>query len=545
MFRKTGTSHQLSMQSSVYQHLNSNSSELFADDTAWHNVFYKQVVSRIDENLFSKLYSSGKGSPNAPIRTLIGMMILKEGAGYSDKKLFESCRFNLLTRKALGLVNIDDPIPVESTYYLLRKRIADYYAEKGVDLFETCFKKLTGEQIIEFEVSGESIRMDSKLIGGNIAFYSRYELIHRSLILFYKNIYKRQVKLLSKEDRDILDEFIIEKSSATVYSSTKEQITSRLVILGKLIYNILNTVKESNNKHYQTLKRVFHDQFKVLADNKIEITPNKEITAKSVQSPHDTDCDFRTKNGKTTKGYNQNITETCDKDNAVNLITDTQTAPATHPDNKFTKPAIENSRELLQDKVKNVHTDGAYNSQENQEFTKDEDINFYLTGFQGKPGRYDLTIKDGELHVFDNQNNTEVEVSPTKNNKYRIKTEKAYRYFTDNEIERCRLRKQVEKLPKEIGDKRNNVEATIYQLAYYLRKDKTKYRGYFKNKIWAVLRSLWINFARIANYLTGSTKKAGSNVINTLYLTIFVQILFFLATLTRFGLLRKYKIQIY
>lgn len=545
MFRKTDTSRQLSLQTSVYQHLNGVSAELFANKTGWHNVFYNQVVSRIDENLFSELYSTDKGSPNAPIRTLIGMMILKEGAGYSDKKLFEDCRFNLLTRKALGLINIDDPIPVESTYYLLRKRIADYYSEKGVDLFETCFKNITSEQIIEFEVSGESIRMDSKLIGGNIAFYSRYELVHKTLTLFYKNIYKKHIKLLSDEDRGILDEFIKEKPSATVYNSTKEQVTSRLVILGKLIHTILNTVKESENKHYQTLKRVFDEQFKVLTNNKIDIIPSKDISAKSVQSPHDTECDFRTKDGKPTKGYNQNITETCNKGNAVNLIIDTQTAPATHPDNKFTKPAIENSQHLLQDKIKNAHTDGAYNSQENQEFTKGEDINFYLTGFQGKPGRYDLTTKDGKLHVFDKQNNTEVDVSLTKNHKYRIKTEKGYRYFTDNEIESCRLRKQVEKLPKEIGNKRNNVEATIYQLAYYLRKDKTKYRGYFKNKIWAILRSLWINFARIANYLIEPVKKAKSNVINTLHHVTFVQILFFIETLTRLDLLRKYKIQIY
>ena len=245
MFRKTDTSRQLSLQSSVYQHLNSNSSELFTDEAGWHNIFYKQVVSRIDENLFSELYSSDKGSPNAPIRTLIGMMILKEGAGYSDKKLFENCRFNLLTRKALGYINIDDPIPVESTYYLLRRRIEDYYRENGVDLFELNFKKITTRQIIEFEVSGESIRMDSKLIGGNIAFYSRYELIHKTLVLFHKNIYKKQVKLLSKEDRNILDGFVKEKSSATVYNSTKKQITDRLMILGKLIYTILNTVKES------------------------------------------------------------------------------------------------------------------------------------------------------------------------------------------------------------------------------------------------------------------------------------------------------------
>lgn len=544
MFRRTDTSHQLSIQSSVYQHLNDGSSGLFTDETAWHNIFYKQVVSRIDENLFSELYSSDKGSPNAPIRILIGMMILKEGAGYSDKKLFEDCRFNLLTRKALGFVNIDDAIPVESTYYLLRKRISDYYAEKGVDLFEACFKNITREQIIEFEVSGESIRMDSKLIGGNIAFYSRYELIHKTLTLFYKNVYKNYVKLLPDEAHGILDEFIKEKPSATVYNSTNEQVANRLVILGKLIYTILNTVKQSNNKHYLTLKRVFAEQFKVLANDKIEITPSKEISAKSIQSPHDTNCDFRTKDGKSTKGYNQNITETCGKGNEVNLITNIQTETATHPDNKFTKPAIENSQELLPDNIKNVHTDGAYNSQENQEFTKQENINFYLTGFQGKPGRYDLTIKDGELHVFDKQNNTEVEVNPTKNNKYRIKTEKGYRYFTDKEIESCRLRKQVKELPKEIGDKRNNVEATIYQLAYYLRKDKTKYRGYFKNKIWAILRSLWINFVRIAKHLTGSVKNAQSNVINTLHLAFFVKALYFLATLTRLAWLRKHNMQI-
>ena len=85
MFRGTDTSRQLSLQSSVYQQLNDASSERFADETAWHNIFYKRVVSRVDENLFSKLYSLDKGSPNAPIRILIGMMILKEGAGCSDK----------------------------------------------------------------------------------------------------------------------------------------------------------------------------------------------------------------------------------------------------------------------------------------------------------------------------------------------------------------------------------------------------------------------------------------------------------------------------
>ncbi|MEA3448324.1 MAG: transposase [Bacteroidota bacterium] len=141
MFRKTDTSQQVSLLSNVTQHLTAGSSKRFTDETAWQNIFYNQVVRRIDEKLFSILFSSDNGTPNAPIRTLIGMMILKEGEGYSDQKLFENCRFNLLTRKALGLINMDDPIPRESTYYLLRKRITEYHKETGIDLFEKTFQK--------------------------------------------------------------------------------------------------------------------------------------------------------------------------------------------------------------------------------------------------------------------------------------------------------------------------------------------------------------------------------------------------------------------
>lgn len=544
MFRKTNSDKQISLLSGVNQQLTRASSAKFTDPTSWHNTFYKEVVNRIDENIFSVLFSDGKGSPNASVKTLIGMMILKEGQGYSDEKLYESCRFNLLTRKALGLVNMDDDIPAESTYYLLRKRIADYESDKEINLFDKCFLQITGGQIIEFNVSGKSVRTDSKLIGSNIAFYSRYELIYNSLILFYKSVFHNQVEFLTKQDREILNNFVKEKASSTVYKSDKEQINKKLILLGKLIYNILDVVKESNNTDFQTLKTVFSEQYKVLKNKQIELVPNKEISAKSIQSPHDTDCDFRSKTGKKTKGFSHNITETCDTDNAVNLITDVQVEPATTADNDFIEPAVKNSQEILPDNIENIHADGAYNSEGNQEFTTENDINFYLTGFQGKAGRYDLEFNENTLQVTDTHTNTQIPVTITKNNRYRIKTETGYRYFTDKEIESCRLRKQVEELPKEIRNKRNNVEASIFQLAHRLRKDKTRYRGKFKNKIWAILRSLWVNFVRIANNL----KKGGANtqakVKNTLHLFFFINFMQIISILTQLELHRKNKFRI-
>ena len=45
--------------------------------------------------------------PNAPVRVLIAMMILKEAEGLSDQKTLENCRFNMLTRSAIGLFKVD------------------------------------------------------------------------------------------------------------------------------------------------------------------------------------------------------------------------------------------------------------------------------------------------------------------------------------------------------------------------------------------------------------------------------------------------------
>ena len=527
MYKKTNKNRQLSLQTSVYQHLTGFSYDYFEDKTGWQNIFLKQVVNKIDEDLFKDLFSSGTGSPNASISVCIGMMILKEAEGCSDKKLFESCRFNLLTRKSLGLVNIDDSIPSESTYYLLRKKIKEHFENTGVDLFEENFKKITSKQILEFNISGESIRMDSKLIGSNIAFYSRYELVHKTLVHFYKKTSNKSFDILSPKDNELLKEFVKEKSSKTVYTSNKDQIKDKLQTIGNLIYTVINSFDFKNNESFKILKRVFKDQYQEEDSDKIIVRPSNEISAKSVQSPFDSDCDFRKKNEEVTKGYNHNLTETISDNNKFDLITDVKTEKATYSDNDFLEPSIKSSKEVLKDEIKNSHADGAYNSDRNQEFIKEENINFYLTGFQGQKGRYDLKLDNDLLEVLDIQENKKIDVVKIKNGNYRIKTEKGYRYFTEKNIKSCELRRKVDELPDKIKNKRNNVEATIYQLAYHLRKDKTKYRGHFKNKIWAVLRALWVNCVRISKYISNLTIKMKKNKLFFSFSSFFRNFLFF------------------
>ncbi len=122
MFRKSNKDPQLDAFTSVPMMLESSAYKQYSDKESWHNQFHDHILSRVDETIFSVLYNNTTGAPNSPIRILVGMMILKESFVWSDSQLFEQCRFNMLVRGALGLFNMNDPLPVESTYYLLRKR---------------------------------------------------------------------------------------------------------------------------------------------------------------------------------------------------------------------------------------------------------------------------------------------------------------------------------------------------------------------------------------------------------------------------------------
>ena len=183
--------------------------EIFEDEDGWHNRFRREVTNRVDEELFKPLYSEGTGAPNAPIRILVAMMALKEGMGLSDEQLYDEGRFNVRTRSALGLVNMDEEIPVESTYYLFRKRIVEHEEATGKNLLEEAFGKITKEQCLEFGVAGKRLRMDSKLMGSNLAWYTRYEIVHETIRKYWKSRRATADKLNEAEGK-LLEEIMRE-----------------------------------------------------------------------------------------------------------------------------------------------------------------------------------------------------------------------------------------------------------------------------------------------------------------------------------------------
>ena len=510
MFRKTESTPQLDLFTAPSNILPRRAQKKYTDEKAWHNQFFKLVTSRIDEESFRPLFeATTMGAPNASVRILVAMSILKEGFGCSDEDLFEKCEFDLLARRALGLEMLDDKLPSLDTYYLFGRRLTEYEQRTGINLMERCFEQVTGEQVKLFKISGSSVRMDSKLIGSNIAQYSRYELIHRTLCKVLRQ--DGVMTMLNPKLRKGAEVWLGEDSGKTVYRSNKDEMAQRLVRIGLYIYAVLKRLKD-DAPGYDLLHRVFHDQY-VIEKGRVELKDKHKVASDSLQSPDDPDATYRDKGGQKVSGYVTNITETIESDKP-SIITSVQTEPVTFADCNFLQDAISNTERVTGHLVENVYADGAYQSPENREFARLHMGMELLTGKLQGGCRYLLDREHGtdNLKVTDTETGEVFDAIYVGENKREgkhwrvnlshVKPTHPWRYFNEDEVRRSELRRKIESLPPEEQHKRNNIEAAMFQYSFHTRNGKTRYRGLFRHRLQAFHRCMWMNLRRLVLFQT-------------------------------------------
>ena len=520
MFKKTPL-----LQTDLFKDLTSQLSDrksaILDNKRSWHNIFFHEVTQRVNESVFEPLYEKN-GRPNASLRVLMGMMILKEGNGWSDQQLFDSCRFDLRCMRALGLFNIDDDIPVESTYYEFRRRLFLHHSRYGEDLVSTAFSDATSDQIKAHNIKGEKIRMDSKLIQSNIAKGSRLELILETVRVSIVNINLEVLtSVLEAEDMDLLKSLKTKTTSNISYGMDNKRKADILQRLGVIIRELLPYCDKDG-----ILARLYQEQYQEVTDNKDEdpdasrksrprIEPKKpnQIPSDSLQSPHDPEASFRCKGSgqgkKQVSGFHANLTETFNEENPFELITDVRTVRANICEDEFLAPSIEASNQVLdiekegKKTVVHVTTDGGYDSLENRkQMNSTQALHWNVAKHKGIKQRYHLSIdKDNNLTAYCKKLKKQCEVAISKKgNCYIIHhADGTKRYLKEDAVKNYLiLQQQMESQDPEDIDIRPNVEATVHQVFHRLQKrDKIKYRGIFKCSLYCISRAYWANFRRI------------------------------------------------
>ena len=133
--------------------------------------FYKMIYSQIPEEDFSILYSKKGSRPNAPINSMVSALLLYTAKGWSYEELFGHIDFDLRTRTALGLTEIEDSPFCAASLFNFQNRLIKYHQKTGINLFEKVFDQLTAAKLRSLKIKTIIQRSDSFLAASNIRKY--------------------------------------------------------------------------------------------------------------------------------------------------------------------------------------------------------------------------------------------------------------------------------------------------------------------------------------------------------------------------------------
>src|SRR3989304_5479932 len=295
---------------------------------SWAGGFYREFLSRLDEAPFAVLYADCPSRPNVAINVLVGLEYLKAGNGWTDEELYDAFCYDVQVRYALGYRQLGEGDFDLRTLYYFRGRLSHYMQQEGLNLLDRACEQVTDEQIAAFRLKTGKQRMDSTLVASNIRQMGRVQLVVEGL--------QRVQRMLNEGDQGRYAEafapYLKGHAGQYVYQMKREETGGHLQQIGEFMQRLLVELKPvyAAEVVYQVLERVFGEHFQVKPETTesrpvVSAKPNEDLSATSLQSPDDLEATYREKRGQGYQGYVANVTETCDPENPLQLITKVQT----------------------------------------------------------------------------------------------------------------------------------------------------------------------------------------------------------------------------
>ncbi len=503
-------------------------------DTSWSGAFYREFFCRLDETPFAVLYADCPSRPNIPVNVLVGLEYLKAGNGWTDEEMFDEFGYNSQVRYALGFRQLGDGDFEPRTLYYFRERLSRYMQETGINLLEKAFEKVTDQQIAAYQLKTGKQRMDSTQIASNIRVMGRLQLLVEVL--------QRVYRMLTVEDQGHYAEdfarFIQGHAGQYVYHLKGQDTSEHLQRIGELMQCLLVELEPNYALEpvYQMLMRVFGEHFRV-EEKTIKIKEGKELSANSLQSPDDLEATYRQKNNKSFRGYVANLTETCDPENPLQLVTKVQVASNHTEDAEMLVEALPNLKERTD--LDTLYTDGGYGSPDADKTLMDHRVEQIQTAIRGRiPSSEKLNLSDFTIKLAESGKPTQITCPQAQSTPVHTSSQKkAYAaHFEDNLCLTCPLlskcpvqrgkrdlrfhlrfdqkqinmseRRQRSLIHQEEGrNLRAAVEATVRQVKHPFPASKLPVRGKFRISCMVIGSAMITNVRRIQRFLEAKIKK--------------------------------------
>jgi hypothetical protein len=529
MFRKNKKHKQPALISSVQQLPEKQRQRL---EESWAGVFYREVFSRIDETPFEVLYADIPSRPNVAVNVLVGLEFLKSGMGWSDEELYDAFLYNVQVRYALGYDELGEGEFDLRTVYYFRERLNRYMQSKGENLLAKAFEQVTDEQVAAFKLKAGIQRMDSTQVASNIREWDRLQL----LVVVLQRVYR----ILSESEQGVyaerFDAYVKGTAGQYTYRLKKGDFFPHLQKIGEFMQQLLVELKSSYQDQpvYQMLERVFHEHFRVEAQGLKGLSDN-ELDPHRLLSPDDFEASLRGRRHMTYQGYVANLTETCDPDNPMQLITKVQVTSNNVDDPQLLLVALPDLQKRTD--LDTLYTDGGFGSPDVDLAMSKYRIEHIPTGIRGRkanPNKLSLadfditmvgadpptqircpqgqtakiTLTHSKLACSANFDLTICSECPFSQNEQCLTTKPVRKslpfrhlYFSLNEARVAKRRQRIRAVLKEEHNLRAAIEATCRAIKCRFPQGKFPVRGLFRMTCMLIGSAALNNVRQINRYL--------------------------------------------
>jgi hypothetical protein len=326
-------------------------------ERSWAHPFRNAALPLIHEARFASYFDDSNGRPNKSIRLVIGVLILKEIHNLTDKEALEQLEWNAAWHYAL------DVLPEEA--HTCQKTLHNYRVmliqdELGAGLFESTTARIiqaaglrTGRQ-----------RQDSTHIVSNIKLLTRLGLFVKTVEQFLEKLRKEHPRLCGQLPAELVERYLDREGyfADARSSDAPRRLEQTALDVHELVVRFGDHRDVSKMESFELLQRLYTDQCTPPATSTPErIELIKKPLSSSLQSPSDPDVTY----GHKGKGYEVQLAETCDPDNAFQVVTAVLVNGANESDQKQVEPVLQQTERTCGAAPEEMHSDGGFGSGEN------------------------------------------------------------------------------------------------------------------------------------------------------------------------------------
>jgi hypothetical protein len=505
-------------------------------DNSWAGVFYREFFCHLNEEPFSVLYADIPSRPNIPVNVLVGLEYIKAGFGWSDEELYDAFIYNMQVRYALGYHQLGEGDFELRSLYNFRQRLSQHMQVHGVNLLDQAFEQVTDEQVAAFKLKTGKQRMDSTFVASNIRKMGRLQLLVEVL--------QRVQRMLNESDQEkyaeVFGPYLNGHAGQYVYRVKGRDTSKHIRQIGIFMQRLLVDLKEAYAEEtvYQVLERVFGEHYHLEGQEALAKTGD-QLSASSLQSPDDLEAAYREKAGRSHRGYVANISESCDPENSLQLITKVQVEPNNTDDAQMLVEALPNLKERTD--LDTLYTDGGHGSPQADEALTEHQVTQVQTAIRGRtPHPEKLHLSDFEIKQT--ETGKPVQITCPHGQHVAVKTGskrkgfvahfddavcqacpfsqtgqclarpgkrdvRFHLYFSQQQAQLSQRRRRSAAKKKEGRNLRAAVEATVREVKHPFPAGKLPVRGKFRMTCMLIGSAAMTNVRRIQRYLAANQEQ--------------------------------------